>query len=238
MIQVPGSGSRRVALSMFDELVQHPILGMRFIVRRITQIPSKGWPRLRRPQADDFDRRYGVETFKTVQITATDSPSLSHGVRYSPSPEAAIRWSIENCGMLHEQTTFIDVGSGKGRVLIVAAEYPFRRVMGVEYSAELAAACRDNLERLNIADKCEVVVRDAVDFKFPDENMLIFLYNPFDSTILTRVLRHLALARGQVRIAQLGPGHDVLLESGLTRLVCSGDGPTIYEIVSKRSNPS
>jgi 16S rRNA G966 N2-methylase RsmD len=140
--------------------------------------------------------------------------------------------------MLHEQTTFIDVGSGKGRVLIVAAEYPFRRVMGVEYSAELAAACRDNLERLNIADKCEVVVRDAVDFKFPDENMLIFLYNPFDSTILTRVLRHLALARGQVRIAQLGPGHDVLLESGLTRLVCSGDGPTIYEIVSKRSNPS
>ena len=223
---------------MLEELVRHPILAVRFIVRRIRQIPSKGLPKLLRPEADDFDRKYGVETFKRVQIVATDSPSLSHGVRYSASPETAIRWCIENCGMPHVQTTFVDVGCGKGRVLIVAAMYPFRRVVGVEYSAELAAICRDNLERLNITSKCEVIVGDASDFKFPDENMLIFLYNPFDSTILNRVLKHIAATRGQVRIAQLGPGHDVIRRSGLARQICSGDGPTIYEIVRKDCSPS
>jgi SAM-dependent methyltransferase len=220
---------------MLNELIRHPILAARFVVRRIKNIPSKGLPRFRQSRVDDFDRKFGVETSKLVRIVATDSPNFSHGNKYEASSEAVIRWSIEACGLPHSETTFVDVGSGKGRALIVAATYPFMRIIGVEYSADLVKTCHDNLRKVGISSKCEVVMADAADYQFPDGNLLVFLYNPFDSVILNRVLNHLDATRGCVRIAQLGPGHDVIQVSGLARPICSGEGPTIYELVKARN---
>lgn len=223
---------------MLGEIIRHPILSARFIAKRIREIPAKGLPKLSKAESDDFDRKYGVETAKTVQIVPTSSPNFVHGVRYSASGESIIRWCIENCGMPYSETTFVDVGCGKGRVLIVATMYPFRRIVGVEYSPQLAAICRQNLDKLNISQKCELNVRDAVDFVFPKENLLVFLYNPFDSTILKNVLTRLAAIRQTVRIAHLGPGHDVIQQSGLARIVCSGEGPTIYEMLKPERGPA
>jgi SAM-dependent methyltransferase len=220
-------------LTVLDELIRHPILAARFVVKRIKEIPSKGLPRLRRSQKDDFDWKFGVETSKLVQVVPTDSPNFSHGNKYEASSEAVIRWCIENCALPHSGTTFVDVGSGKGRALIVAAMYPFMRIIGVEYSPDLVRTCHDNLRKVGISNKCEVVQVDAADYQFPDGNLLVFLYNPFDSVILNCVLNHLAATTGHVRIAQLGPGHDVIQMSGLARRICSGEGPTIYEIVRK-----
>lgn len=219
---------------MLTEMIRHPILAVRFIAKRIRQIPSLGVPRLRRSQSDDFDQKYGVETSRVVQIVPTDSPNFSHGTRYSPSAEPIIRWCIENCEMPYEETTFVDVGSGKGGVLILAAMYPFKKVIGVEYSAELAAVCRKNLAKLGIGSRCEVLIGDAAEFKFPGGKLLAFLYNPFDSVVLERVLKNLASTDGDVRIAHLGPGHDVIKRSGLARVLRSGEGPTLYEILSDR----
>ena len=216
---------------MLTDLMSHPALALRFLLKRVKEIPSKGLPRLRRRGDDDFDRKYGVETAKEVQIVPTDSPNFSHGSRYSAASEAAIRWCIESCAMLHEETTFVDIGAGKGRALIVAARYPFKKIVGVEYSAKLAAICDSNLRKLNLEARCEVIVADAADFQFSSGNLLAFLYNPFDAIVLDRVLRNLASAQGRVQIAQLGPGHDAILNSGLARVVCHGDGPTLYEMV-------
>jgi SAM-dependent methyltransferase len=220
--------------AMLEDLIRHPILAVRFAARRIKEIPSKGLPKLWKPsRKDDFDQRYGVETAKFVQIVPTDSPNFVHGTRYSPSPENLVRWSIENSGVVPEDTTFVDVGSGKGRALIVAAAYPFRRVVGIEYSQELVVLCRQNLSKLGIADRCEVVCADASEFEFPEENLLVFLYNPFDALILRRVLKHLSLLSAKVRIAQLGPGHDEIGACGFARTICVGDGPVIYEILTE-----
>lgn len=216
---------------MIDELVRHPIVAARFITKRIMEIPSKGLPRLRRRTTDEFDRKYGVETSKLVQFVPTDSRNSSHGNRYSASSEAVIRWCIENSGMPVETTSFVDVGSGKGRALIIATFYPFKKIIGVEYSQELAKICGTNLQKLGLEDKAEVVVGDAAEYRFPDGNLLVFLYNPFDGVILGTVLKNLAVTHGQVRIAQLGPGHEIIRSSGLAREICSGDGPTIYEIL-------
>jgi hypothetical protein len=85
---------------------------------------------------------------------------------------------------------------------------------------------------MGLQSKAEVVVCDAAEFCFPDGDLLVFLYNPFDGVILERVLKTLAAASGRVRIAQLGPGHEIIRRSGLAREICSGDGPTIYEILN------
>jgi SAM-dependent methyltransferase len=216
---------------MLDELLRHPILFARSVVRRIKEIPSKGLPKLHGAKKDDFDRKYGVETAKLVRIVPTDSPNFSHGSKYEAAPETVIRWCIENCSMRLNETTFVDLGSGKGRALIVATSYPFEKIIGVEYSSQLAAVCRQNLQKLGIANKCAVVGADAVDYKFPDGNLLVFLYNHFDNTILERVIKNLANTMGRTQIAQLGPGHDLIKKSGLAQVICSGEGPTLYEIL-------
>lgn len=215
-----------------NEFVRHPILAARFAARRIREIPSKGLPKFRSLKDDGFDRKYGVETSGAVQVVPTSSRNFSHGMRYSAAPEAAIRWGIENCGMLLPFTTFVDIGSGKGRALIVASFYPFGRIVGVEYSPELIRVCFSNLRKLGLTSRCEVLLEDALDFRFPEGDLLIFLYNPFDSVILQQVLKNMASTSGQVRVIQLGPGHETIRNSGSAREICSGDGPTIYEITA------
>src|SRR5437016_3207539 len=125
---------------MFAALLRHPVLSARAIARRVTEIPSKGLPRVRRrPVDDEFDRKYGVDTAQILQITPTSSPNFSHGNKYEATGEQVIRWSIERCGLPPADTTFIDYGCGKGRVIMMAAMSGFRRVVGIEYSPDLAA---------------------------------------------------------------------------------------------------
>jgi 16S rRNA G966 N2-methylase RsmD len=114
--------------------------------------------------------------------------------------------------------------------------YSFRRIIGVEYSSELVRICHDNLRRIGLSNKCEVVTCDAADYQFPEGNLLVFLYNPFDAALLSRVLRNVANSNGHAEIAQLGPGHDVIKKSGLARVICSGEGPTLYEILKSEHN--
>ena len=81
-----------------------------------------------------------------------------------------------------------------------------------------------------------MVRADAADYEFPNGNLLVFLYNPFDSVILKRVFKIILMQPGVVS-GSLSWAPDTMAnqESGIARLICSGDGPTIYEIV-KGSN--
>ncbi len=86
---------------------------------------------------------------------------------------------------------FVDYGSGMGRVLLLAAEHPFRRIVGVEIAEELQRVARVNIarsaERLRCRD-IELWTGNAVDFPIPDDASVIYLYNPFHGEILRGVL--------------------------------------------------
>ncbi len=132
---------------ILGDFIRHPLLSAKFVAKRIKEIPSKGLPRLHKATNDDFDRKYGVETAKMVQIVPTRSPNFVHGVRYSPPPKLLSDGVSRVVAWPTKRPRFIDVGCGKGRVLIVAAAYPFKRIRGVEYSPQLAAICRTNLAK-------------------------------------------------------------------------------------------
>jgi len=92
---------------------------------------------------------------------------------------------------IREQDVFLDYGSGLGRVLLMAAQYPFRRVLGVELSARLnerarrnVACCRGKLRCTDI----EVIQADASAFVPPSDVSIMYLYSPFGPAILPRVL--------------------------------------------------
>lgn len=98
------------------------------------------------------------------------------------------------------QFTFVDLGSGKGRVLLMAAEYPFRRIIGVELLPELDAVARANValgvsqDSIRAADReprIELVLADARGFIFPPDPLVVFLFNPFPAWVLREVMRNL-----------------------------------------------
>jgi SAM-dependent methyltransferase len=91
-----------------------------------------------------------------------------------------------------EITILVDLGCGKGRVLAVASEFPFREIIGVELSDTVAAIAEANMAviRRNFPSRSpiQVVTGDAVEYPFPDAPLAIFLYNPFDEPLMRRLL--------------------------------------------------
>ncbi len=77
----------------------------------------------------------------------------------------------------HSRFTFIDLGSGKGRILFLAAEYPYRRIQGVEFARELHSEAQENFRTFSTgagssgAGKIESVCVDAGNFEFPKGNL-------------------------------------------------------------------
>lgn len=91
--------------------------------------------------------------------------------------------------------TFIDLGSGKGRTLLMASDYPFRRIIGVELLPALHQIAQENLSKYHSdTQKCfsiESICADATEFPFPAEPAVLFLFNPFPESGLRRVLGNL-----------------------------------------------
>jgi predicted RNA methylase len=92
-----------------------------------------------------------------------------------------------------DQTTFVDIGAGMGRAVLLAGELPFRQVIGVELHPTLVRIARCNLAAWRSAGRglapMRIVARDAVDFAFPPGPCLAFLFNPFGVVVMRRWLR-------------------------------------------------
>ena len=102
-----------------------------------------------------------------------------------------------------EQTVFLDVGAGKGRAMLLASQYPFLRVEGVELNPELAAIAQANLElwqrdpAANALAPLTLHLADATQHPLPDAPTVAFLFHPFERPLLRRYLRHIERSRTQ-----------------------------------------
>jgi hypothetical protein len=124
------------------------------------------------------------------------------GFDYLPSRVAAARKALRDLPIRnYADYTFIDFGSGKGRVLFVAAEVPFRRILGVEFARELHLEAKQNLLRYRYRkQRCHAIESlnmHAGDFAFPNENLVLYFFNPFPAPVLERVLRNLSASLEQ-----------------------------------------
>jgi SAM-dependent methyltransferase len=145
-----------------------------------------------------FDQPFGTDTAGSVQpaqLGIEDANTREQAILYLPSPPRVTRWMLDNIGVDHRDASFVDLGCGKGRVLLIASEYPFRRIIGVEISPQLSAIARQNIARYQpTSRRCrdvEVHTGDATTFDFPDTPLLIHLYHPFEPSITEAVLTRL-----------------------------------------------
>jgi SAM-dependent methyltransferase len=151
------------------------------------------------PEDDrSFDRQFGTDTsgrVATSELGIADDETRANAILYLPSPARVTRWMLKNAGIDHREFSFVDLGCGKGRVLLLASEYPFQRVVGVEISSDLSAIARRNIDLYRPASRAcrDVTVQnvDATTFEYPDTNVLVHLYHPFEPALTSSVLSRL-----------------------------------------------
>lgn len=92
--------------------------------------------------------------------------------------------------------TFVDLGCGKGRVLMIASQFGFQRIVGVEFCAQLCRRARENVElfrrRYPSYSPIEIIESDVTHYEFRGDEIIFFLYNPFTSVVLAQLLENIA----------------------------------------------
>ncbi|MGE3977704.1 MAG: class I SAM-dependent methyltransferase [Nitrospira sp.] len=179
--------------------------------------------------ADDFDKKYGVTTSGVTESSEAgiaDETARSLAVGYVPTREIVIQPILTNTthGLDLGQYSFIDLGCGKGRTLIVAAQLPFKEVIGVELSPLHCEVAEANIKRYlsemrnpALCRNVRVSCVNAADFVFPDINLLIYMYRPFLGPIFKNVadnMRRFQSDKGRrVLIAYSCPVEELMLEA-------------------------
>jgi SAM-dependent methyltransferase len=115
---------------------------------------------------------------------------------YQPTDPALFHEMLDGMSELSfADFTFLDLGSGKGRTLLMASDYPFHRIVGVELLPALHEIAEQNLSHYKSeTQQCfalEALCADAAGFPFPDQPLLIYLFNPFPESVLRTVMANL-----------------------------------------------
>lgn len=142
-----------------------------------------------------FDRKYKVDTAPPILALRGRFDQGARGMGYLPTPVRTLRSVLGALPIDHGKFQFIDLGSGKGRTLLVAERFGFKRCVGVEYSAELDRVAGDNIrayrEAVPSGPDMESLCMDAAGFDFPDDPIVLYFYNPFAKDVMQRVAANL-----------------------------------------------
>lgn len=165
------------------------------IQNRFRQLGWEGTARYSLMRAIDLAHDYAFDLRHGVTTRGVTQPAIDGAQGYKGSLPRLVREMLDQVSIRYEDYTFIDLGSGKGRTLLIASEYPFRRIIGVEYVPEINAVAQANIARFRSGRrKCgnvESVQGDARQFAFPNEPLLIYLYNPFREALMAAMLANL-----------------------------------------------
>jgi hypothetical protein len=141
-----------------------------------------------------FDALHGVDTSvgaadEKLEIT---SVNRDKGIAYDTCPWSTLRRSMHLASLRAEGFTFVDVGCGKGKVLLSAMVLPFKRIVGVEYSGYLSRVAEQNIASVrSLRRRCssvEIICTDAAKYPIPDEPTIFFFANPFTYEVMEIVL--------------------------------------------------
>jgi hypothetical protein len=125
-------------------------------------------------------------------------PNRAHGHDYRPSPCALFDWTVAAIDYDFSRLTFVDYGAGKGRVLLLASQYPFHAIGGIEFAEELHDDATMNIAQFPRSRmKCrnvECLLDDASQVGPPDGESVHYFFNPFSREVFAEVLHILVVS--------------------------------------------
>jgi SAM-dependent methyltransferase len=186
----------------------------------------------------DYDFDHMVDTTRAnVGFRAQLTAALS-GHQYFPTEPWLFEQIMQALPIDFHEFTFVDLGSGKGRVLLMAAPYGFKRIMGVEFMPEWHRVAEENIRKFAtqyaIASPIESFCMDAREFDFPGGPLVVYFFNPFPEPVLAVVLEKLRESQlsnpRPVFVAYRYPEFDSLIQkSGWLRKIAGTEQWAVYK---------
>ncbi len=168
----------------------------------------------------DYDLEHSVDTTRANVPFQTQLSAALAGHQYFPTEPWLFAEMMHALPIEFRRFTFVDLGSGKGRTLLMAAEYGFQSIVGVEFMPALHRVAEDNIRRFVAQHTSRAQLRsfclDARDYDFPHEPLVVYMFNPFPEPVFSSVLQHLQRSAEQhprpIYIAYRYPEFKELLE--------------------------
>jgi SAM-dependent methyltransferase len=144
-----------------------------------------------------FDRRYGTDTGGIVHLDLLTviGGNVEHG-RYHQA--IWVKWFRRAMAGVHDDWknfVFVDYGCGKGRGVLLATDYPFKKIIGIEFAREFCVIAEQNiqifLKKSARPNNLEIMWMDAETFSLPNENTVFLFYNPFGEKVMRKVLSNI-----------------------------------------------
>ncbi len=198
-------------------------------VRVARDLAAIFWEFLRESTPEWRRRRYGDVEYDWERRVNTTSGGLGPRSRllgllhseYQPIEPELFRDIMARMELAFDEFTFVDIGSGKGRAVLLAAEHPFHRIIGIELLPELHAIARQNVAEVTARESIQPAVDlqcgDAAQFSFPRGPLVLYLFNPLPELGLRNVIRNLdASLRESPRpayVIYVNPVHEQIVAS-------------------------
>jgi hypothetical protein len=202
-------------------------LTLKRFVSLLWEFTRESTPSRRRQRYGDVEYDWDFRVDTTGATVGWRDRLLGHfHSPYQPTEPALFREMLESLTLASpnfafREFTFIDIGSGKGRALLMAADYPFRRILGVELLPELHRVARENIGKFKSdLQRCftiDCILGDASEFVFPPEPTVLYLFNPLPESGLARMLRNLESSLREHPRPVFVLYHNALLEPVLTQ---------------------
>lgn len=144
-----------------------------------------------------WDLVHGVDTSGDVPLLNLNFKSeyKTPGLEYQSHHPAIIRAGLNLLNIQHRDYTFVDFGCGKGRVLLVASEFPFRRIIGLEFAPQLAEIARQNMKAYRARNRrcleLEAITADATLYQLAPEPHVLYFYSPFAREVMDKVVQNI-----------------------------------------------
>jgi len=170
----------------------------------------------------EFDASYGIDTRGIIPVSNLDVKRTTwmEGNAYQ-----GVGVDVDFADLLakiveYEEISsfnFVDLGSGKGRAVLLASRLPFHSIVGVEFSAELHRISINNLAHWpvqeNIAESVSFVCADAAEYPLPAGPLVLFMYNPFGVSIMSQVADRVARHPARIIVVYFTPKHAELFDA-------------------------
>jgi SAM-dependent methyltransferase len=144
-----------------------------------------------------WDLIHRVDTCGDVPLATLDfqNKNKTAGLEYQSHHPRIIREGLMSLPIRYQDYTFVDFGCGKGRVLLVASEFPFRKIIGLEFAPQLAEAARKNLKTYRARNrKCfeiEAITADATEYQLAHEPQVLYFYSPFAPPVMDQIAQNI-----------------------------------------------
>jgi SAM-dependent methyltransferase len=178
----------------------------RGVMGTLTAAPGKIMSRLSRGSKPSkqfnpvhpFDAEHGTDTSGLIaaeELLDSRHKKNIHNTGFYATAPSMFHQALARMQIDFECFTFIDLGAGKGRVMLLASNFPFQRVLGVEFIPQLQAIATRNISLYQpAARRCqdvECLLSDVRDFVFPPGPLVIFMWHPFVGPVFERVMENL-----------------------------------------------